>query len=134
MSLGGFISDRGPFLRRTIPQLSQLGNRPALRSAFSRGETCQYLGGFHQLGRCAREGREGGTRSGFIDLALCFAFPVAVSLEGQMTLSRSLPLMKTTRFLAGLPEICAHPGSGRARDKSPDPVSEITLILLAISG
>ena len=86
MSLRGFISDRGPFLRRTIPQLSQLGNRPALRSAFSRGETCQYLGGFHQLGRCAREGREGGTRSGFIDLALCFAFPVAVSLEGQMTL------------------------------------------------
>ena len=121
MSLGGFISDRGPFLRRTIPQLSQLGNGPALRSAFSRGGTCQYLGGFHQLGRCAREGREGGTRSGFIDLALCFAFPVAVSLEGQMTLSRGLPLMKTIRFLAGLPEICAHPGSGRARDKSPDP-------------
>ena len=60
-------------------------------------------------------------RSGFIDLALCFAFPVAVSLEGQMTLSRGLPLMKTIRFLAGLPEICAHLGSGRARDKSPDP-------------
>ena len=105
MSLRGFISDRGPFLRRTIPQLSQLGNRPALRSAFSRGETCQYLGGFHQLGRCAREGREGGTRSGFIDLALCFAFPVAVSLEGQMTLQSPpvdrVPICGVSRAIAG---------------------------------
>ena len=27
----------------------------------SKGETCQKSGGFHQFGRCAREGREGGT-------------------------------------------------------------------------
>ena len=29
--------------------------------------------------------------------------------------------MKTTRFLAGPPDICAHLGSGEARDKSLDP-------------
>ena len=89
--------------------------------AFSKGETCQKSGGFHQLGRCVREGRESGVRSDFADLPLCFAFPVAVSLEGQMTLSRRLPLMKTTRFLAGPFNNCAHPGIGAARDKSPDP-------------
>ena len=86
-----------------------------------KGETCQKSGGFHQLGRCAREGRESGVRSDFADLPLCFAFPVAVSLEGQMTLSRRLLLMKTTRFLAGPFNNCAHPGIGAARDKSPDP-------------
>ena len=84
------------------------------------------MGGFHQLGRCVREGRESSARSGFADLALCFAFPVSVSPEGQMTLSRRLPLMKTARFLAGLPDICAHPGIGAARDKSPDPLSPLS--------
>ena len=43
-----------------------------------------------------------------------------------MTLSRRLPLMKTARFLAGLPDICAHPGIGAARDKSPDPLSPLS--------
>ena len=105
---------------RLRPCILELG-RKMRRSAFPRGETCQFLGGFHQLGRCAREGREGVWESGSTDLALCFVFPVAVSLEGQTTLSRRLLLMKTTRFLAGPFNNCAHPGIGAARDKSPDP-------------
>ena len=81
-------------------------------------------------GACGREGKCA-CEPGFIDLALCFAFPVAVSLEGQMTLSRRLLLMKTTRFLAGPFNNCAHPGIGAARDKSPDPLSPPCLPCLA---
>ena len=91
---------------------------------FQGGETCQYLGGFHQLGRCSREGRESGVRSGFADLALCFAFPVAVSLEGQTAPSRRLSLMKTTRFLAGPLDSCAHLGIGERETNYSTPVSQ----------
>lgn len=71
-------------------------------------------------GECAKEGVRA-CEPDFADLALCFTFPVSVSLEGQMTPFRCLLLMKTTRFLAGLPDICAHLEIGGARDKSPDP-------------
>ena len=93
-----------------------------------KGETCQKSGGFHQLGRCAREGRGNGVRSDFADLALCFALTVAVSLEGQMTLSRRLPLMKTTRFLAGPLDICAHLELEERETNHPTPVSDPCLV------
>ena len=40
---------------------------------FQGGETCQFLGGFHQFGWCVREGREGAWELGFDDLALCLS-------------------------------------------------------------
>ena len=76
-------------------------------------------------GECAKEGVRA-CEPDFADLALCFTFPVSVSLEGQMTPFRRLPLMKTAQILASLPDICAHPGIGAARDRSPDPCLRIS--------
>ena len=91
------------------------------RSAFSRGSPASIWAVFINLGgECAKEGVHA-CEPDFADLALCFAFPVSVSLEGQMTLSRRLPLMKTAQILAGLPDIWAHPGIGAARDELPSP-------------
>ena len=91
------------------------------RSAFSRGETCQKSGGFHQFEKGLRSGRGDARNSDFADLALCSSAACRFSSEDRTTPFRRLPLMKTAQILAGLPDICAHPGIGAARDKSPDP-------------
>ena len=91
------------------------------RSAFSRGETCQKSGGFHQLERGLRGGRGDARNSDFADLALCSSAACRFSSEDRTTPFRCLLLMKTTRFLAGLRDICAHPEIGGARDKLPSP-------------
>ena len=86
-----------------------------------KGETCQKSGGFHQLERGLRGGRGGARNSDFADLALCSCAACSFSSEDRTTSFGCLLLMKTTRFLAGLPDICAHPEIGEARGESPDP-------------
>ena len=76
------------------------------------GGSCQLSGGFHQLGWCAWSGREGAWESGFVDLALRLSAARGFSRNERITPFGRLPLMKTTRFLAGPPEICAHLGIG----------------------
>ena len=69
-----------------------------------KGETCQKSGGFHQLERGLRGGRGDARNLDFADLALCSSATCRFSSEGRTTPSRCLLLMKTTRFLAGLPQ------------------------------
>lgn len=95
------------------------------RSAFSRGRPASIWVVFINLGgACASEGKAARDR---VSLTWPYVWAIpAVSLpEGRTTPSRRLPMMKTTRFLAGPPDICAHPGIGAARDKSPDPLSPL---------
>ena len=90
-------------------------------SAFSRGRPASIRVVFINLsGARRREGKALENRASLTWPYAC-VLPAASSHEGRTTPSRCLPLMKTTQFLAGPLEICAHPGSGGARDKSPDP-------------
>ena len=86
-----------------------------------KGETCQKSGGFHQLERGLRGGRGDARNSDFADLALCSSAACRFSSEGRTTPFGCLLLMKTTRFLAGPPDICVHLEIGGARDESPGP-------------
>ena len=95
---------------------------------FSRGETCQKLGGFHQLRKGLRGGWEDGWESDFADLVLCSSAACGFPGKGRMASSRSLPLMKTTRFLAGPPDIlCASGNWGSVRRSTRIPVRRVHL-------
>ena len=71
--------------------------------AISRGGSCQKSGGFHQLGKRAREEGAPPRSCGVADLALCLRSLAASKYEGRETPSEGPLLMKTSRFLAGLP-------------------------------
>ena len=86
-----------------------------------KGETCRKSGGFHRLEKGLRSGRGDARNSDFADLALCSCAACRFSSEDRTTLFGCLLLMKTTRFLVGLRDICAHPEIGGARDKLPSP-------------
>ena len=85
--------------------LGQLENCSALRSAFSRGRPARNRVVFINLSGVRR--REGKAPENRASLTWPYArvLPAASSHEGRTTPSRRLPLMKTTRFLAGLPII-----------------------------
>ena len=113
------------------PSSEPAGELFCLRSAFSRGRPARNRVVFINSGGVRR--REGKAPENQASLNWPYALRslwLFLSM-GRMTFSRRLPLMKTTQFLAGPPDICAHPGSGGARDKSPDlafPCSLATII------
>ena len=113
------LSGPGPGRPASVRRDSELAKVSELAGARAlvvdpAGETCQKSGGFHQLEKGLRSGRGDARNSDFADLALCSSAACRFSSEGRTTPFRCLLLMKTTRFLACLPDICVHPEIGGA--------------------
>ena len=95
---------------------------PFSECAIFREASCQKSGGFHQLGKRAREKGAPPRSCCVADLALCLRSLAASKYEGQETPSEGPLLMKTSRFLAGLPSFSAseaHRGVPLARASEP---------------
>ena len=95
---------------------------PQIGTRSFREVSCQKSGGFHQLGKRAREKGAPPRSCGVADLALCLRSLAASKYEGRETPSEGPLLMKTSRFLAGLPSFSAseaHRGVPLARASEP---------------